>query len=76
METVLSYLVVLAIFVLLTFPPFVGHARDRRIDRQLRRAEGPTRDRAPTALRTVPGSASRSPADWELAGGSAARDAE
>ncbi|MEN8651018.1 hypothetical protein ABCR94_10335 [Streptomyces sp. 21So2-11] len=76
METVVNYLVVLAIFVLLTLPSFIGHARERRIDRQLRQAERPAGAPAPTDLRTVPGSASRSRADWELAGGAAARNAE
>ncbi|WP_434596296.1 hypothetical protein [Streptomyces sp. A5-4] len=76
METVLNYLVVLVIFVLLTLPSFIGHARERRIDRQLRQAERGTGAHAPTALRAVPGSASRSRADWALAGGSAGRDAE
>ncbi|WP_327325975.1 hypothetical protein OG735_28430 [Streptomyces sp. NBC_01210] len=46
MNTFLSYLFVLVLFGLITLPAFVGHARERAIDRQLHRAgqlveEGP-----------------------------------
>ncbi|MFD5103315.1 hypothetical protein [Streptomyces albidochromogenes] len=54
MATFLNYLVVLALFVLLTLPSFLGHARDRRIDRQLRQAENP-RPRQPETIRSAPG---------------------
>ncbi|MFD9221971.1 hypothetical protein ACFWDI_18610 [Streptomyces sp. NPDC060064] len=39
MNTFLNYLFVLVLFGLITLPAFVGHARERAIDRQLRRAE-------------------------------------
>ncbi|GAA1515150.1 hypothetical protein GCM10009730_20760 [Streptomyces albidochromogenes] len=54
MATFLNYLVVLVLFILLTLPSFLGHARDRRIDRQLRQAENP-RPRRPETLRGAPG---------------------
>lgn len=38
MNTFLSYLFVAALLALITLPSFVGFARDRVIDRQLRRA--------------------------------------
>jgi hypothetical protein len=40
MNTFLSYLVVFAIAALIVLPSLVGHARNRAIDRQLRRAAG------------------------------------
>ncbi|MFF0741500.1 hypothetical protein ACFYVL_13985 [Streptomyces sp. NPDC004111] len=39
MNTFLNYLTVIALFALMALPSLVGHAHDRRIDRQLRRAE-------------------------------------
>lgn len=39
MNTFLNYLFVIALFVLITLPALVGHARERAIDRQLREAE-------------------------------------
>ncbi|MGW4232018.1 hypothetical protein ACWEF9_22435 [Streptomyces sp. NPDC004980] len=39
MNTFLSYLVIAALFPLVLLPSLVGHARERRIDRQLREAE-------------------------------------
>ncbi|MER5464904.1 hypothetical protein ABT010_30330 [Streptomyces sp. NPDC002668] len=39
MNTFLNYLFVVALFGLITLPSFVGHARERAIDRQLREAE-------------------------------------
>ncbi|MGW7198009.1 hypothetical protein [Streptomyces chryseus] len=54
MATFLNYLVVLVLFVLLTLPSFLGHARERRIDRQLEQAENP-RPRRPEANRSAPG---------------------
>ncbi|MBT2527593.1 hypothetical protein J7E91_19725 [Streptomyces sp. ISL-99] len=54
METFLNYLAVLVLFVLLTLPSFIGHARERRIDRQLRQAENP-RPRQPETARSAPG---------------------
>ncbi|MGW0554529.1 hypothetical protein ACWDZ6_10060 [Streptomyces sp. NPDC002926] len=39
MNTLLNYLFVVALFGLITLPSFVGHARERAIDRQLREAE-------------------------------------
>ncbi|MGW7055156.1 hypothetical protein [Streptomyces sp. NPDC054887] len=54
METSLNYLAVLVLFVLLTLPSFLGHARERRIDRQLRDAENP-RPRQSGTPRGAPG---------------------
>ncbi|MFI9581468.1 hypothetical protein ACIHCQ_06400 [Streptomyces sp. NPDC052236] len=48
MNTFLSYLVVLALAVLVLLPSLVGHARDRAIDRQLRQAERPAPTTVPT----------------------------
>ncbi|MFC8829675.1 hypothetical protein ACFT9I_30565 [Streptomyces sp. NPDC057137] len=39
MNTIGGYLVVLALFGLLALPGLIGYAKDRAIDRQLRRAE-------------------------------------
>jgi hypothetical protein len=41
MNTFLNYLVVIALFLLMALPSLVGHARELRIDRQLRHAERP-----------------------------------
>ncbi|MFI5802329.1 hypothetical protein [Streptomyces sp. NPDC051561] len=41
MNTFLDYLTVALVFVLIALPSLLGHARDLRIDRQLRRAERP-----------------------------------
>ncbi|MFJ2740390.1 hypothetical protein ACIO3O_12040 [Streptomyces sp. NPDC087440] len=38
MNTFLNFLVVAFVFVLLALPSLIGHARDLRIDRQIRRA--------------------------------------
>ncbi|MFD7614692.1 hypothetical protein [Streptomyces sp. NPDC059828] len=51
MSTFLSYVVVLGILVVVGLPSFVGHLRDRAIDRQLRDAERPM---ARTAVRAEP----------------------
>lgn len=57
METFLNYLTVLSVFALLTLPSFIGHARERRIDRQLQQAENPRppRSRQPETARSAPG---------------------
>jgi len=39
MNTILSYLVIAALFALVLLPTFLGLARERRIDRELRDAE-------------------------------------
>ncbi|MBA4865514.1 hypothetical protein H1V43_30085 [Streptomyces sp. PSKA54] len=39
MNAFLDYLTVLSLFLLLAAPALVGHAHERRIDRQLRAAE-------------------------------------
>ncbi len=54
MTTFLNYLAVLTVFLLLTLPSFIGHARERRIDRQLREAGNP-RPRQPETARRAPG---------------------
>ncbi|OEJ29391.1 hypothetical protein AR457_12125 [Streptomyces agglomeratus] len=54
METFLNYLAVLVVFTLVTLPSFIGHARERRIDRQLRQAENP-RPRRSETIRSAPG---------------------
>ncbi|GGX05537.1 hypothetical protein [Streptomyces chryseus] len=54
MATFLNYLVVLVLFVLLTLPSFLGHAGERRIDRQLKQAENP-RPHRPETIRSAPG---------------------
>ncbi|WP_328536779.1 hypothetical protein [Streptomyces sp. NBC_00344] len=40
MNTFLDYLTVIAVFVLIALPSLVGHAHERRIDRQLARDPG------------------------------------
>ncbi|MGX1881163.1 hypothetical protein [Streptomyces sp. NPDC055287] len=55
MDTFLNYLAVIVVFTLLTLPSFIGHARDRRIDRQLREAENPHRSPRPETARSAPG---------------------
>ncbi|MGW1023035.1 hypothetical protein ACWD4J_04825 [Streptomyces sp. NPDC002577] len=48
MNAFLDYLTVLSLFLLLAAPALVGHAYERRIDRQLRAAERRTATAAPT----------------------------
>ncbi|MGR8008368.1 hypothetical protein [Streptomyces hypolithicus] len=63
METFTNYLAVIVVFVLLTLPSFIGHARDRRIDRQLREAENPR----PRPTGTVRSASGRRPATRSVA---------
>jgi hypothetical protein len=39
MDTFVNYLTVILVFALIALPSLVGHARDRRIDRQIARAD-------------------------------------
>ncbi|WP_336318915.1 hypothetical protein [Streptomyces lavendofoliae] len=77
MDTLLTYLVVTAFLVLLTLPSLVGHARDRAVDRQLRRAEHPAGAARPAAARP-PGArpAAARPARTALAQKSSSRSTE
>ncbi|MFE9770992.1 hypothetical protein ACFYOV_04760 [Streptomyces sp. NPDC005931] len=54
-EALIGMLTVLALLVLMVLPAVIGIARDRRIDRQLRRAEaGPRTGRDAAAVRPGP----------------------
>ena len=39
MDTFVNYLTVILVFALIALPSLVGYARDRRIDRQIARAD-------------------------------------
>ncbi|KQX81181.1 MULTISPECIES: hypothetical protein [Streptomyces] len=69
MNTFLSYLVIAALVALVLLPALVGHAQERRIDRQLREAE---RGRTP-APRGTAGAAQPVVATRHLFAGSWAR---
>lgn len=53
MDTFLTILALIVLFVLLALPPLIWHLKDRAIDRQLRRAEHPEPPaaRSPTSAR-------------------------
>ncbi|MGI5480774.1 hypothetical protein [Streptomyces lavendofoliae] len=72
MDTLFTYLVVAAFLVLLTLPSLAGHARDRAVDRQLRRAEHPAGAARPAGARPVAGR----PARTALAQKSSSRSTE
>lgn len=54
MNAFLGYITVLALFALLAAPSFIGYVHDRRIDRELREAEGASRSSdVPAGLEVV-----------------------
>ncbi len=61
MNTFLEYLFVVAVLGLVLLPSLIGHARDRAIERQLRKAAGRPESWRPTAA-----SRSRAPAPARL----------
>ncbi|MEV1023624.1 hypothetical protein [Streptomyces sp. NPDC050264] len=52
MNAAMNYLTVLFVFLLLTAPSLYGAAHDRRVDRQIRRAEQARQARQDTELRS------------------------